>query len=48
MENNIKPEICSNCQGKGIIATTGNVCEESRGFGALGTDGKEKYYLGLD
>ncbi|MBU0975827.1 MAG: hypothetical protein ABIE03_01605 [Patescibacteria group bacterium] len=48
MENKIKPEICQNCLGKGVVPSTGAVCEECRGIGALGTDGEKQYFLGVD
>ena len=48
MQNQVKVTICQNCQGRGIIPGTSNMCENCRGVGALGYDGINEYYLKMD
>ncbi|MFC1780316.1 hypothetical protein ACFLY9_01335 [Patescibacteria group bacterium] len=48
MQNQIKAEICSRCNGKGLVPGTSNICDNCRGIGAVGTDGTYEYYLADD
>lgn len=48
MQNQIRAEICKDCQGKGTNPKTGTTCENCRGIGATGTDDSHEYYLTQD
>jgi hypothetical protein len=48
MQNQIRAEICKECQGEGINPKTGASCENCRGIGAIGNDGTYEYYLTQD
>jgi hypothetical protein len=47
MQPQVQAELCSACNGKGSYST-GKVCDECKGSGAIGKDGTNEYFLQPD